>query len=96
MGRCIGLDVHRDFAQVAIWEKGRVRDADQLAPRPGRIRQRTEQVEDRAHRELAAHRDDVARRLVMRRREHEAEASLVDAAPDGLGAEIDARAERLE
>ncbi len=23
MGRCIGLDVHRDFAQVAIWENER-------------------------------------------------------------------------
>ena len=28
--RCIGLDVHRDFAQVAVWESGRVRDAGQV------------------------------------------------------------------
>ena len=27
--RCIGLDVHREFAQVAVWENGVVR-------RPGR------------------------------------------------------------
>jgi transposase len=29
--RCIGLDVHRDFAQVAIWQGGAVR-ANSLAP----------------------------------------------------------------
>jgi transposase len=28
--RCIGLDVHRDFAQVAIWEDGQVRPAGQV------------------------------------------------------------------
>lgn len=31
MRRCIGLDVHREFAQVAIWEQGRVRQAGQIA-----------------------------------------------------------------
>ena len=29
--RCIGLDVHREFAQVAVWEDGRVRDAGQVS-----------------------------------------------------------------
>jgi transposase len=29
--RCIGLDVHREFAQVAIWENGLVRQAGQIA-----------------------------------------------------------------
>ena len=29
--RCIGLDVHRDFAQVAIWQGGLVRQAGQIA-----------------------------------------------------------------
>ena len=29
--RCIGLDVHREFAQVAVWEDGRVRQAGQIA-----------------------------------------------------------------
>jgi transposase len=38
MGRCIGLDVHRDFAQVAIWENGRVRDAGRVAT-PERLRE---------------------------------------------------------
>ena len=28
--RCIGLDVHREFAQVAVWEDGRVRQAGQI------------------------------------------------------------------
>ncbi len=39
MGRCIGLDVHRDFAQVAIWENGRVRDAGRVATSPERLRE---------------------------------------------------------
>ena len=34
MGRCIGLDVHWDFAQVAVWEKGRVTDAGRVATSP--------------------------------------------------------------
>jgi transposase len=29
--RCIGLDVHREFAQIAVWEDGRVRQARQIA-----------------------------------------------------------------
>ena len=29
--RCIGLDVHRDFAQVAVWEDGLIRQAGQIA-----------------------------------------------------------------
>ena len=29
--RCIGLDVHREFAQVAVWEDGKVRQAGQIA-----------------------------------------------------------------
>jgi transposase len=28
--RCVGLDVHREFAQVAICEDGRVRQAGQV------------------------------------------------------------------
>ena len=37
--RCIGLDVHRDFCEVAIWEVGRVRSA-------GRVRSRPEALEE--------------------------------------------------
>jgi hypothetical protein len=29
--RCIGLDVRREFAQVAVWEDGLVRQAGQIA-----------------------------------------------------------------
>jgi transposase len=29
--RCIGLDVHREFAQIAVWEQGTVRQAGQIA-----------------------------------------------------------------
>ena len=29
--RCIGRDVHREFAQVAVWEDGQVRNAGQVA-----------------------------------------------------------------
>jgi transposase len=36
--RCIGLDVHRDFAQVAIWQDGLVRQAGQIAATPEALR----------------------------------------------------------
>ena len=29
--RCIGLDVHREFAQIAVWGDGKVRQAGQIA-----------------------------------------------------------------
>jgi transposase len=43
MRRCIGLDVHREFAQVAIWENGLVRQAGQIATTPEALRLFTEQ-----------------------------------------------------
>jgi transposase len=36
--RCIGLDVHREFAQVAIWEAGVVRQVGQIATTPEALR----------------------------------------------------------
>jgi hypothetical protein len=36
--RCFGLDVHRDFAQVAIWEDGEVRQAGTFATTPQEVR----------------------------------------------------------
>ena len=36
--RCIGLDVHREFAQVAIWEDGLVRQAGRIATTPEMLR----------------------------------------------------------
>jgi transposase len=36
--RCFGLDVHREFAQVAIWQDGLVRQAGQIAMTPEGLR----------------------------------------------------------
>src|ERR671919_1003617 len=38
MRRCIGLDVHREFAQVAIWEAGLVRQAGRIELTPEALR----------------------------------------------------------
>jgi transposase len=38
MRRCIGLDVHREFAQVAIWEDGIVRQAGPIKTTPEELR----------------------------------------------------------
>jgi transposase len=38
MRRCIGLDVHREFAQVAIWEDGVVRQAGRIELTPEALR----------------------------------------------------------
>ena len=36
--RCIGMDVHREFAQIAVWEHGRVRQAGKIALTPQALR----------------------------------------------------------
>ena len=36
--RCIGLDVHRDFAQVAIWQDGLIRQAGRIDTTPEALR----------------------------------------------------------
>ncbi len=36
--RCIGLDVHREFVQVAIWQGGVVRQAGRFATTPAGVR----------------------------------------------------------
>jgi transposase len=38
MRRCIGLDVHREFAQVAVWEGGKVRHVGQISTTPEALR----------------------------------------------------------
>jgi transposase len=43
-GRCIGLDVHRDFCEVAIWQDGDVRRAPQVPSRPEPLTQFAEQL----------------------------------------------------
>ena len=49
MGRCIGLDIHRDFCEVAIWQDGTVRRAPRVAARPEPLEQFARQLgpEDR-------------------------------------------------
>jgi transposase len=37
--RCIGLDVHREFAQVAIWQDGVLRQAGQIKATPEKLRE---------------------------------------------------------
>jgi hypothetical protein len=36
--RAIGLDVHLDFCEVAIWERGEVRSAGRIETKPEQIR----------------------------------------------------------
>jgi transposase len=36
--RCFGLDVHRDFAQVAIWQDGEITQAGRFGTRPEEVR----------------------------------------------------------
>ena len=76
----------RASAPAIVCQEAGVRDPDQLAAGAGGVGQGAEQVEDRAHRQLAAHRDHVAGRLVVGGREHEAEAGLADALGDLLAA----------
>jgi transposase len=47
MRRCIGLDVHREFAEVAIWEDGVVRAAGQIKTTPEALRLFAESLCDR-------------------------------------------------
>jgi transposase len=38
MGRCIGMDVHREFAQLAVVEDGLVRDTGRIGVTPEELR----------------------------------------------------------
>ena len=68
--------------------------AEELARHAGRVRERPEQVEQRARAELDAHRRDVAHRGVVRLREHEAQPRLGEAALEPRRIETDLHAER--
>ena len=59
-------------------------DADDLRAGAGRVRQRPEHVEDGPRRQLLPHRGRVTHGRMVRRREQEAEAELVDRARDPL------------
>ena len=71
-------------------------DAEHTGACAGRVRQRAEDVEDRARPELAPHRRGVPHRRMVRRREHEPEAERVDRLRDPLGRLLEPEAERLE
>ena len=68
--------------------------ADELALRAGRVRQRPEQVEDRARAELDPGRRDVAGGAVMARRHQKADADLPQARAHDRQVGIDIDAER--
>ena len=42
--RCIGLDVHREFAQVAVWQSGVVTQAGRFATTPEGVRAFAEEL----------------------------------------------------
>jgi len=64
-GRSIGMDIHRDFCEVAICEQGRVRRAGRIAARRGALREFAEQLgpEDRVAMEATSNALEVARLL---------------------------------
>jgi transposase len=68
MGRCIGLDVHRDFAQVAVWEKGRVSDAGRIPTSPEGLREftKTLRLTDKVALEATMNTAAIARLLAER------------------------------
>jgi transposase len=43
-GRCIGMDVHRDFCEVAVWDAGSVSSAPRVAARPEELEQFARQL----------------------------------------------------
>mmetsp|Transcript_20777 Transcript_20777/g.79644 ORF Transcript_20777/g.79644 Transcript_20777/m.79644 type:complete len:352 (-) Transcript_20777:6929-7984(-) len=81
---------HLDADQVGV------EHAHQDVGRTGRIGQRTEDVEDGPHAELAAHRRDVLHRRVMVGREHEADAALGHAGGHLARRQLDVGAQRLQ
>jgi hypothetical protein len=44
MGRSIGLDVHRDFIEVAIWDAGKIRRGPRIETHPDAIRMLAESL----------------------------------------------------
>ena len=73
-----------------------VGDTDGLGAGLRRVGQRTEEVEDRRHPELAAGGGRVPQRRVEPRREAERDAGALDALDDALGGEVDDDAELLQ
>ena len=75
-GRCIGLDVHRDFCEVAIWEAGELRGAPRVPARPGPLEQFARQLgpDDRVALEATGNALAIARII----RPHVAEVLIVN------------------
>ena len=71
-------------------------DADHLSTCARRVRERAEHVEDGTRGELAPHGRGVPHRRVVRGREEEAEAELVDRARYSLGRLVEVEAQGLE
>ena len=74
----------------------RVKDAHQLVSRTGRIRQRPEDIEDRAHPELPADWRNVFHGAMVCLRKHEADADVGDAFSNLLGRKREVCPERLK
>jgi hypothetical protein len=70
--------------------------ADQLGPHAGRIGEGSQQVEQGAHGQRAAQRDDGARRRMVERRKQKADADLGDQARRLFRRPVDGNAERLQ
>ncbi len=75
---------------------GRITDTDQLVPRPGRVDERSQEVEDRRHAQLLADRAHEAHGRVEALGEAEAHARLRHAAGHAFGPDLDGHAQRLE
>ena len=77
MRRSIGLDVHRDFCEVAIWDRGQVRRAPRVLARPEPLKRFAEQLgpEDRVALEATGNALAIARII----RPHVEEVVIVNA-----------------
>jgi hypothetical protein len=73
-----------------------VKDADELPPGPGRVRQGAQQVEDGPEGQLRPHGNDVAHRRVMGAGEHKPDPDLIYAPADRFGSKPYLRTERFE
>jgi len=73
-----------------------MKHAHDLTPGAGRVGHRPEQIEQRAHAELATHRGGVFHRAVMVGREHEADTDLIDAGRHLFRRLVDVDAERFQ
>ena len=93
----LGFDLEQPAERIerSIDELGCI-DADHLGPGARGVGERAEDVEDRAGSQLAAYGSRVAHGRMVRGREEEAEAELVDGALDAFSWLLEVEAESLE